>query len=87
MKKMDGSSLKRLLRISWKAFAHTFGSHFSLSHTFGYLDFSWNTLGECGCFGDLEKERKERKKKEEASKEEHESSDYNKILCKYYLHV
>ena len=32
----------------------------SLSHTLGYLYFSWSTLGECGILGDLEKEGKVR---------------------------
>ena len=30
----------------------------SLSHTLGYLEFSWRTLGECGILGDLEQEGK-----------------------------
>ena len=31
----------------------------SLSHTLGYLNFSWSTLGGCGILGDLEQEGKE----------------------------
>ena len=38
-------------------------SLFSISHTLGYLEFSWSTLGECGILGVLEKEGKGRARK------------------------
>jgi len=34
-------------------------SLFSLSHTLGYLEFSWSTLGECGMLGFLSNKAKE----------------------------
>ena len=48
-------------------------SHYSLSlsHAFGDLEFSWNTLGGCSILGFLEQEGKGRtgkRKKESASK-------------------
>ena len=39
------------MRISWYLFSVDFWSSLisiSLSHTLGYLEFSWSTLGECG---------------------------------------
>ena len=63
-----------------QVFANTYGSYsiLSLSLILGHLDFSWSTLA-------LEQERKESKKKEESSKEEKESSNYNRIICKYWF--
>jgi len=38
-------------------------SLFSLSHTLGYLEFSWSTLGGCDILGFLEQEGKGRARK------------------------
>jgi len=36
---------------------------FSLSHTLGYIEFSWSTLGGCDIVGFLEQEGKGRERK------------------------
>ena len=67
MKKIEASSIKRILSISWYLFSVHFWSSLiilslSLSHTLGYLEFSWSTLGECGylvIWSNKEKEEQE----------------------------
>ena len=53
-------------------------SLFSLSHTLGYLEFSWSTLA-------LEQERKRRQEEAKIKQEKAGSSNYNRLHCRYRL--
>ena len=53
---------------------------FSLSHTLGYLEFSWRTLA-------LDQESKGRTKKENIKQEGATSSNYNRIIVGIHLYV
>ena len=58
----------------------------SLSHTLGYLEFSWSTLGGCGILGFLEQEGKGRARKHKRASTSAATSDYLQVLsCMYYF--
>ncbi len=57
-KKVSKDQWERLCQFNFGAL-----SLFSLSHTLGYLEFSWSTLGGCGILGFLEQEGKGRARK------------------------
>ena len=57
---------------------------FSLSHTLGFLEFSWSTLGGCGILGFLEKEGKGRAGKHKRELASVATSDCLQVLsCMY----
>ena len=52
----------------------------SLSHTLGYLEFSWSTLGGCGILGFLEQEGKGRARKRKRTLG---SATIIELVCRY----
>ena len=62
MKKIEASLIKSLMRISGQDLVSLALelSHYSLSHTLGYLEFSGRNLGGRGVLGFLEQEGKGR---------------------------
>ena len=59
-------------------------SHYSLSHTLGYLEFYWSIVGGCGILGFLEKEGKGRVGKHRKALRSAVTSD---LLACTHLHV
>ena len=83
MKKIYSSLIKRLLGISWYLLSFQFLSYLiiiSLSHTLGYLEFSWSNSALCQGRGS--KKKKDKKGKEARIKQgKLGSSSSNRNAC------